>query len=145
MAARSAALKTLRVLTVTYLVQSVAAAAYAIQRDLRAEPLGMSTPLGIGTEFLVGWGTAISPGLPLYVLLAAALALTWRRGTARRAQVAVGFLGALMCSGHLVERVVWTGFAGDPLVAAFALGGAGLGLAMALAARPLELMRARAR
>lgn len=131
-------------MTVVYLVQSAAAATYALQRGLRAEPLGMSTPFGIGAEFLIGWGTAISPGLPLYILLIAALALTWRRGTARRAQVALGFLGALMFSGHLVERVVWTGFAEDPLVAAFALGGAALGLAMALAARPLKLVRARA-
>lgn len=125
-------------------MQSAAAAAYALQRGLRAEPLGVGTPFGIGAEFLTGWGTAISPGLPLYVVLLAALALTWRRGTARKAQVTLGFLGALMCTGHLVERVVWTGFAGDPLVAAFALGGAALGLAMALAARPLELVRSRA-
>lgn len=131
-------------MTVVYLVQSAAAAAYALQRGLRAEPFGVGTPFGIEAEFLIGWGTAISPGLPLYIVLLAALALTWRPGTARKAQVALGILGALMCMGHLVERVVWSGFAGDPIVAAFALGGAALGLAMALAARPLELVRSRA-
>jgi len=102
--------------TVVYLVQSVAAAAYAIQRDLRGEPFGMSTPFGIGTDFLIGWGTAISPGLPLYILAIVSLALTWRHAAARNARVALGLLGALMFLGHLCERIVWTGFAGDPRV-----------------------------
>lgn len=127
-------MRIVRLATLAYLVQSVAAAVYAFQRDLRAEPFGIGLPLGMTFEFLIGWGTAISPGLPLYLILVAALGATWRRSTARIATDALGVLGAFMFLGHLVERVVWTGFAGDALVAAFALGGALLGLAMAVAA-----------
>ena len=122
-----------RILTAAYLIQSAAAATYAIGRDLRAEPFGIGLPLGMTVEFLIGWGTAISPGLPLYVVLVAALAATWHPAIGRRSMLALGVLGAFMFLGHLVERVVWTGFAGDPLVAVFALGGAFLGLALAAA------------
>ena len=125
----------LRIVTVVYLAQSLAAAVYAFRHGLRAEPFGIGLPFGLATEFVIGWGTAISPGLPLYVLLVACLALTWRRGAAPNAGVTLGILGALMFLGHLVERIVWTGFAGGPLVAAFALGGAALALAMAASAR----------
>ena len=122
-----------RILTSAYLIQSAAAAAYAFRHDLRAEPFGIGLPLGMTAEFLIGWGTAISPGLPLYVVLVAALAATWHPRIGRRSAFALGVLGAFMFLGHLVERVVWTGFAADPLVAVFALGGALLGLAIAAA------------
>lgn len=125
-------MRAVRILTAAYLAQSAVAAAYA--RDLRAEPFGIRLPLGMTIEFLIGWGTAISPGLPLYVVLLTALAATWHRSVGPNATVALGVLGAFMFLGHLVERVVWTGFAGDPLVAVFALGGALLGLAIAAAA-----------
>ena len=123
-----------RILTAAYLIQSAAAATYAFGRDLRAEPFGIGLPLGMTVEFLIGWGTAISPGVPLYFVLVAALAATWNPSVGPRAVAALGVLGAFMFFGHLVERVVWTGFAGDPLVAVFALGGSFLGLSIAAAA-----------
>jgi hypothetical protein len=117
-----------------YIVWALGASMLAIARDLPANFGGISTGLSTTNDFLIGFGTALSP--PLWWLLVQAFftARASRTSAALPVKVLIGF-GAMECIGALGEPVTLQAFSPttfEPLLAATQFGMITLPLAAAI-------------
>ena len=89
-----------------YVANALWGARIAIRDSLPEAPFGMRSTRSVRSDFYAGFGTALSPGLPMLVLQAGVTGLT--TGTpamARRATGALAVAGALYFVGQLSEPV----------------------------------------
>ena len=116
----------LAVATACYLCWASGAAVVAIVRNMPAAFGGLSTGLSVTNDFLIGFGTALSP--PLWWMLAQAFfaARAARSAAATRPTIgALTAIGAVECIGALGEPVTLQALAPatfDPLLAVTQLG-----------------------
>ena len=80
----------------------------AIRDSLPEAPFGMRSLRSVRSEFLVGTGTALSPGLSMLVAQGVAAALlAGPSSTARGASTALAIGGVLYGVGQLSEPITW--------------------------------------
>lgn len=90
-------------------MNALGGAAVAIDRDLPAGFLGMSTGLAARDDFLFGFGTALSPPLWFVMLFTLAMLLSTREDRWRRRAIAVlAVAGAIVFVGQLGEPITYT-------------------------------------
>jgi hypothetical protein len=116
----------LAVATACYLCWASGAAVVAIVRNMPAAFGGLSTGLSVTNDFLIGFGTALSP--PLWWMLAQAFFAARAARSASVTRPAIGALtamGAMECIGAIGEPVTLQALAPatfDPLLAVTQLG-----------------------
>jgi hypothetical protein len=116
----------LAVATACYLCWASGAAVVAIVRNMPAAFGGLSTGLSVTNDFLIGFGTALSPPLWWMLVQAFFAARAARNAEAMRPTIgALTAFGALECIGALGEPVTQQALAPatfDPLLAVTQLG-----------------------
>jgi hypothetical protein len=91
-------------LSAAYAANALWGAHVAIRDSLPEAPFGLRSHRSVRSDFLAGFGTALSPGLPMLVMQAGATALTSGSATtARRATGALAIAGVLYAVGQLSE------------------------------------------
>jgi hypothetical protein len=91
-------------LSAAYIASALAGARLSIRDSLPEAPLGIRTGLSPGADFALGFGTSLSPGIPMLSLQAATTAaLTGSAQTTRRATHALAVFGAAYAAGQLIE------------------------------------------
>ena len=76
----------------------------SMRDNVPGEPLGIRLPLSVPVGLLVGWGAGVAAPWPMPV--AAVLAASRRRGSARNRAVVCSAIGAACIAGTLVEPVM---------------------------------------